>query len=260
MKSTLAITAITIGLWSFGVPYSLADDNGGGVSAPTDSSAPLTPNKSTQKKAAATPKQRSVPPSMRNVMRSRRQQQGQDSMPASPTNGGATAASQTYQWLPPTAGASEAGSNSAGGMYNNLDMPNSPTRARADVPQSYSSMSQAQQKARQMSAAKAAATPTTQAASKAFSGAQQTSSGVSPYMNLFRNGGGGVDNYSTLVRPELEQRRANQQFGADIHGLQGSTQVQGMAIRRIGQEQQNLQGVGAQQYFMNYGDYYPNAK
>jgi hypothetical protein len=81
-------------------------------------------------------------------------------------------------------------------------------------------------------------------------------------MNLFRNGNsnGTIDNYSTLVRPQLEQRRANQQFGADINGLEANSRVQGLRIQQLNRDTNNLQGVKAQQYFMNYGDYYQNSR
>ena len=86
--------------------------------------------------------------------------------------------------------------------------------------------------------------------------------GISPYMNLFRTGtnNGTIDNYTTMVRPQLDQRRANQQFGADINNLENSSRVQGFHINQLNRETQNLQGVKAQQYFMNYGDYYPSAR
>jgi hypothetical protein len=81
-------------------------------------------------------------------------------------------------------------------------------------------------------------------------------------MNIFRGGSnnGTIDNYTTLVRPDLEQQRANQKFGADIHGLENSTHVQGMNIRQLNRDTQTLQGVNATQYFMNYGDYYQGAR
>ena len=80
-------------------------------------------------------------------------------------------------------------------------------------------------------------------------------------MNLFRTGNnnGTIDNYTTLVRPELDQQHANQKFGADIHGLEDSTHVQGLNIRQLNRDTQTLQGVNATQYFMNYGDYYQGA-
>jgi hypothetical protein len=94
---------------------------------------------------------------------------------------------------------------------------------------------------------------------KAFSG-YRASSGISPYMNLFRRDNGGtVDNYTTLVRPESEQRFLNQRFGNDIRGLQNSTRTQGINLQNLNQQNRTLQGVGTPQYYMNYGNYYPSS-
>jgi hypothetical protein len=81
-------------------------------------------------------------------------------------------------------------------------------------------------------------------------------------MNLFRTGNnnGTVDNYSTLVKPQLDQQRANQQFGADIQGLDKSNRVQRLNIQQLNRDTRTLQGVNASQYFMNYGDYYPGLR
>ena len=85
---------------------------------------------------------------------------------------------------------------------------------------------------------------------KAFSG-YRAPSGVSPYMNLFRREGDGVNNYQSLVRPQLDQRFLNQQIGQDIRGLERNTRMQGM---QLNQQSRTLQGVGTPQYYMNYGD------
>jgi hypothetical protein len=89
---------------------------------------------------------------------------------------------------------------------------------------------------------------------KAFSSYRPTS-GVSPYMNLFRTNTGGVDNYNTLVKPELEQRRLNQQFNRDIGGLERNTNQQLLDLRRRyeathRQPVDNSQGVGTPQFYM----------
>jgi hypothetical protein len=89
---------------------------------------------------------------------------------------------------------------------------------------------------------------------KAFSSYRPTS-GVSPYMNLFRTNTGGVDNYNTLVRPELEQRRLNQQFNRDIGGLERNANQQLLEIRRRyeathRQPVDNSQGVSTPQFYM----------
>jgi len=84
-------------------------------------------------------------------------------------------------------------------------------------------------------------------------------SGVSPWMNLFRRDSlGTVDNYTSLVRPELDQRKTNQQVRGDISGLQRNTRMQGMSLQQINQQNRTLQGVGTPQFYMNYGNYYPN--
>ena len=67
---------------------------------------------------------------------------------------------------------------------------------------------------------------------KAFSNFRP-SSGVSPYMNLFRLQGDTLDNYTSLVRPQIEQRFLNQQFGRDIRGLQNSAQMQGVNMQQL---------------------------
>jgi hypothetical protein len=90
---------------------------------------------------------------------------------------------------------------------------------------------------------------------KAFGG-YRTPSGVSPYMNLFRRDNGGtVDNYTSLVRPDLEQRSLNQTFTRDIRGLQSNTMQQGSALQQL--NNRTLQGVSTPQFYMNMGNYYP---
>ncbi|MBU4271397.1 MAG: hypothetical protein KKA28_06000 [Planctomycetes bacterium] len=96
---------------------------------------------------------------------------------------------------------------------------------------------------------------------KAFSTYNPFSSGVSPYMNLFRRDTdmGTVDNYTTLVRPALEQRAANQRFNMDIFGLERRARIQQHSIQRMEQTDRTLQGIGTPQYYMNYGGYYGNS-
>jgi Tfp pilus assembly protein FimV len=187
-------------------------------------------------------------------------------MPFAPTEtSSGTQIGQTYQWLPPTANASAGQAETGGrptGLSGPMSVPTSPTRGRPDVAQSYTSRRIAEQQNLRMQAARNAASAAAPQTPKPFSGAAQPTPGVSPYMNLFRSGNanGTIDNYTTLVRPELDQRRANQRFGADIHGLENSTHVQGLSIQQLNRETRNLQGVNATQYFMNYGDYYPGAR
>jgi len=95
---------------------------------------------------------------------------------------------------------------------------------------------------------------------KPYSGYQQPSRGASPYMNLFRDNDdfGRVDNYSTLVRPRLDQQNANRQAAGQIHGLQNSSRVQGSTIQRIGTQTGTVPRTTGQ-FFNNTGQYFPGA-
>ena len=90
-----------------------------------------------------------------------------------------------------------------------------PTQARSQG----SAMNAFEQQQAQMAAAVAP--------QKAFTNYQPPPPAVSPYMNLFRNdtANGTIDNYTTLVRPALQQINANQQFGNDIFGLQRNARI-----------------------------------
>jgi hypothetical protein len=94
---------------------------------------------------------------------------------------------------------------------------------------------------------------------KAF-GTFRPTSGVSPYMNLFRPTSESIDNYSTLVRPQIEQRFMNQQFSRDLRGLSDASRMQGVDMRQLYRTNQQLQGVATPQYYMNYGNYYPSSQ
>ena len=87
------------------------------------------------------------------------------------------------------------------------------------------------------------------ASEKAF-GNYRPTSGVSPYMNLFRVGGETVDNYTSLVRPQLDQRFANQQFNRDIRSLQRSSSMQRVNLNQLYRANQTLQGVATPQFYM----------
>ena len=97
-------------------------------------------------------------------------------------------------------------------------------------------------------------------AGKPFSGISSSPT-VSPYLNLFRESLDGNDdlNYNTLVRPQLEQQRMNEQF--QRQNLDISRRVQAIAA----QADYNPQGsksqypTGHQTTFMYYGHYYPAA-
>ena len=82
---------------------------------------------------------------------------------------------------------------------------------------------------------------------------------ISPYLNLFRldTEGGTIDNYSTLVRPEFAQRKANVRFGGEIRTLASKGYLQKAAIRQIGNEARALQGRPSQDYYMNLLGFYP---
>lgn len=96
---------------------------------------------------------------------------------------------------------------------------------------------------------------------KAFADARPFSGGgVSPYMNLFRNdtAGGTIDNYSTYVRPALDQRSMNQQFNMDLYGLQRNQRIQNAAMQQLGRAYSRApQYIGTPQFYQNYGNYYP---
>lgn len=98
---------------------------------------------------------------------------------------------------------------------------------------------------------------------KAFADARPfAGGGASPYMNLFRNdtSGGTIDNYSTFVRPALDQRSMNQQFNVDLYGLQRNQRIQNAALRNIDRAYNRTpQYIGTPQFYQNYGNYYPGA-
>jgi hypothetical protein len=81
----------------------------------------------------------------------------------------------------------------------------------------------------------------------------------SAYMNLFRsNNGGTIDNYNTLVRPQLQQQALNEQTANDIYGLDRQNRIQQALMQgSLYNGPRSLQGVGTPQYYMNYGRYYP---
>jgi hypothetical protein len=187
-------------------------------------------------------------------------------MPTAPTDSSVgSQVGQSYNFLPPTANAASAGTDVNGGyvgLPGPMNVPTSPTRARPGEAETYASRRAAEEQNRRLAASRNSASSQPQLAPKAFSNINQQSPSSSPYMNLFRTGNnnGTIDNYTTLVKPQLDQQGTNQKFGADIHGLENSTHVQGLNIRQLNRETQTLQGVNATQYFMNYGDYYQGAR
>jgi hypothetical protein len=81
-------------------------------------------------------------------------------------------------------------------------------------------------------------------------------------MGLFRNdtAGGTIDNYSTLVRPALDQRSMNQQFNLDLYGLERNARLQNMTLQQMDRYNQNSrdpQSISTPQFYRNFGGYYP---
>jgi hypothetical protein len=89
---------------------------------------------------------------------------------------------------------------------------------------------------------------------------------VSPYLNLFRDDGA-LSNYFSLVQPQLEQQRFNQnqvrtnQRQQQVAARQ-QIELQSVAVRVRAQDQQELRPTGRrgsiplQQRFMNLGSYF----
>ena len=191
-------------------------------------------------------------------------------IPNSPTDMSAPMDGQQGQLLPPTSGDAEAlrsgtMGRSSGGM-GGMRTPMAPTYRRPAAgsqsgyrPTSRGSMLQPNQQIRRPEGIGGSMLAAPQAAAEKPFAAYRPASGVSPYMNLFRHdtSGGTIDNYNTFVRPEIEQRRLNQQVGRDLRGLERNTRVQSTALQQMERESRNLQGVTTPQ-FMNYGNFFPS--
>lgn len=85
---------------------------------------------------------------------------------------------------------------------------------------------------------------------------------VSPYMNLFRvdlNGNNNL-NYSTLVRPQLQQQQMNQQL--EQQNLQNSRRIQSIAAQADYNPQgaKDMYPTGHQTAFSYMGHYYPQTR
>jgi hypothetical protein len=79
---------------------------------------------------------------------------------------------------------------------------------------------------------------------------------VSPYLNLLRNTGGGVSNYHTLVRPQIQARETLVRQQAQINQIQRQAQrglPGGVPVRGS----QEIRGTGHETAYMNYLHYYP---
>jgi hypothetical protein len=158
---------------------------------------------------------------------------------------------------PPTAGQPAADQNASSRM------PNAPTYRPPTAPapprSSYSSYATLEQQRQLAGTAAYRSFAPSSGPEKVYAGTQVSSSGVSPYMQLFRNdtAGGTIDNYTTLVRPQLQQQRLNQQFGVDLWGMQRENRLQQSSLLRMQENARSLQGVGTPQFYMNAGNSYP---
>jgi hypothetical protein len=269
MFATLMIASL---LWS---APAVAED----TTDPTDMLAPNDPNQRDRELPAPKKKtsegqspQKGVPASQVEKPRTAKPA---TAMPGAPTDKDAETG-QPYQWLPPTANGpgrddnnSDMGTGGLGmgggrgaGFYGPSRLPRSPTHARPGQAMSNNAMQDAQLNRMKIEASSQTMTGVQPATQKPYAGMPMNTGGVSPYLNLYRSGtnNGTIDNYSTLVRPELDQRRMNQQFGNDIRGLENRAQVQGFRLYQLNRDSQNLQGIKYQHFFMNYGDFYPNAR
>jgi hypothetical protein len=195
-------------------------------------------------------------------------------MPSAPTSD--SDGDQTYNFTAPTAAPSRAGAGMGGGglgtgmgsggtgrSFYGSRRPYSPTHPGPGQAKSYNAQQDALLLQMRLQAAQQATAPAgRQPVSKAFSNYQMNTGNSSAWMNLYRTGtnNGTIDNYTSLVRPQFDQRRTNQQLGADIEGLQSLSRVQGFSLQQLNRDTQNLQGVKYQQFYMNYGDFYPNAR
>ena len=175
---------------------------------------------------------------------------GKMTMPAAPTDSNLAPDNQLNQWQAPTAGsgsASGGGSRSRTSGMSGGPQPGSFGSTQTPLPPTFRG-NQERSAFRPTSrgsnnvgtSASPSATvpflpPTPQ--EKPFSG-YRAPSATSPYMNLFRNNtaGGTIDNYSTLVRPQMEQRFLNQQFGHDIHGLERYRRIQSSALKQLNRD------------------------
>jgi hypothetical protein len=80
---------------------------------------------------------------------------------------------------------------------------------------------------------------------------------VSPYLNLLRpQGGVGIPNYQSLVRPEMQQRRTNQLQERQISQLQNKV-YQGPSSTTNNGSPQEIRTTGHVTRFMNHSSFYP---
>ncbi len=87
---------------------------------------------------------------------------------------------------------------------------------------------------------------------------------ISPYINLYRDPAGGVDNYNAYVRPIIEQQELNVQTQYEVSKLQRTSRAQTsnlqMLDRRLNPYMRELSSPTTRQgpaQFMNLQHYYP---
>jgi hypothetical protein len=275
MQIAIAVGTLLLGAWTLNQPpeEDQTTEEQPGVTAAEPGPSPMLP----QRKVKKGPGEEGAIPGAEDQQRMRRSMQNQERrrqamvMPIAPTDAAGTA----MRGQPSVPTTSEVGP----GMYGTRtpQAPTSQRRAQAQYrpmshgPQTPNQAAGATQASAgmafstQQNAAQQAAPPAAEAAArneKLFANFR-AQSGISPYMNLFRTGTalGTIDNYTSLVRPELEQRYLNQQVNKDIVGLERNSRLQQMRLQMLNQEQgRSLQGVGTPQYYMNYGSFYQNGQ
>lgn len=88
---------------------------------------------------------------------------------------------------------------------------------------------------------------------------------VSPYLNLFNEGfSDGADNYNTLVRPQINQQRTNNQFRRQNEQLRRQEQAVNSRFQALSARpaftptgNQNILTTGHRTFYNNTSHYYP---
>ena len=89
-----------------------------------------------------------------------------------------------------------------------------------------------------------------------FSNALPARPTISPYLGLLTSNSGGVSNYLTYVRPQIEQRQNQIRQQVQINQIQRQVQrgqAGGVPIRGS----QEIRGTGHETVYLNYSHYYP---
>lgn len=79
---------------------------------------------------------------------------------------------------------------------------------------------------------------------------------ISPYLNLFRNDGGVVGNYYSLVRPMRQQQAFNAQQYQSVRGLERDVQRVDRAVQAGAQRPADIPATGHTSTFMNFSHFY----